>query len=266
IEIGTLPPIVPRPAAPQIRPNQPRVFDYDAEVPQKPVGGPSPELPGGPGVLGPQTQEGLPTCLLCTCLITTVYCDDLGLQSVPPIPKDTTHFYARYNKIKKIHKSDFANLNNLKKIDVTANAISEVDEDAFSGLPRLQELVVRENQLHKLPELPSTMTLIDASHNKLGGTGIKHETFKDMSHLLYLHLADNSINHIPVPLPDSLRSLHLQNNNIQKLNEDTFCNTKDLNYVRRALEDIRLDDNPINLSDTPQAYLCLPRMPTGRLI
>lgn len=53
-------------------------------------------------------SPGMPTCLLCTCLGGSVYCDDLKLDSVPPLPKDTTHFYARYNRITKINKSDFA--------------------------------------------------------------------------------------------------------------------------------------------------------------
>lgn len=55
-------------------------------------------------------SSGMPTCLLCTCLGGSVYCDDVRLQSVPPLPKDTTHFYARYNKITKINKSDFAHM------------------------------------------------------------------------------------------------------------------------------------------------------------
>lgn len=53
---------------------------------------------------------GLPTCLLCTCLGTTVYCDDHELDAVPPLPKKTTYFYSRYNRIRKINKNDFANL------------------------------------------------------------------------------------------------------------------------------------------------------------
>jgi len=53
-------------------------------------------------------SPGMPTCLLCTCLGGSVYCDDMKLDSVPPLPKDTTHFYARYNRITKINKSDFA--------------------------------------------------------------------------------------------------------------------------------------------------------------
>ncbi|XP_040886264.1 uncharacterized protein LOC121176286 [Toxotes jaculatrix] len=211
-------------------------------------------------------RRGMPTCLLCTCLGGSVYCDDLKLDSVPPLPKDTTHFYARYNRIIKINKSDFASMNKLKKIDLTANEIRAIDDKAFLGLPELEELVIRENHISQLPALPETMTLIDASHNNIGTKGIHKEAFKDMTGLLYLYLTDNHIDYIPVPLPDSLRSLHLQRNNIQMMHEDTFCNLKDFSYIRNALEDIRLDGNPINLSRTPQAYICLPRIPIGDLI
>ncbi|XP_037316187.1 epiphycan [Pungitius pungitius] len=209
--------------------------------------------------------KGMPTCLLCTCLGGSVYCDDLKLDSVPPLPKDTTHFYARYNRITKINKSDFAFMNKLKRIDLTANEIKSIDERAFLGLPELEELVIRENHVSRLPALPETMSLIDASHNDIGSKGVHQEAFKDMTGLLYLYLTDNHIDYIPVPLPDSLRSLHLQRNNIQTMHGDTFCNLKDFNYIRNALEDIRLDGNPINLSRTPQAYVCLPRIPIGDL-
>ncbi|KAI5618013.1 epiphycan isoform 2 precursor, partial [Silurus asotus] len=209
--------------------------------------------------------QGMPTCILCTCLGGSVYCDDVKLVNVPPLPKDTTHFYARYNRITKINKSDFANMNKLKRIDLTSNAISKIEDSALFGLPALEELVIRENNVAQLPALPKTMTLVDASHNNLGRTGIRHEAFKDMTGLLYLYLTDNRLDHIPIPLPESLRSLHLQNNNIQMIHEDTFCKRTDLNFLRMALEDIRLDGNPVVLSRTPQAYVCLPRIPIGAL-
>uniref|UniRef100_A0A8D2ZKT8 Epiphycan n=1 Tax=Scophthalmus maximus TaxID=52904 RepID=A0A8D2ZKT8_SCOMX len=239
--------------------------EEEAELPLKPQL--IPQGSGGSGVLmGPDTQKGMPTCLLCTCLGGSVYCDDLKLDSVPPLPKDTTHFYARYNRITKINKSDFASMNKLKRIDLTANEITTIDDKAFLGLPELEEVVIRENHITQLPALPETMTLIDASHNNIGTKGLHREAFKDMTGLLYLYLTDNHVDYVPVPLPDSLRSLHLQRNNIQMMHEDTFCNLKDFNYIRNALEDIRLDGNPINLSRTPQAYICLPRIPIGDLI
>ncbi|KAK0142819.1 Epiphycan [Merluccius polli] len=250
------------------------------ETPQEGTGGTEgsavTELPEPETTVGPVTtvepeepvvdRTGMPTCLLCTCLGTSVYCDDLKLDSIPPLPKETTHFYARYNRLTKINKSDFAFMNKLKRIDVTSNDISSIDEKAFSALPALEELVIRENHVSQLPALPATMTLIDASHNNVGTRGIHKEAFKDMAGLLYLYLTDNHLDYIPVPLPDSLRALHLQRNNIQSMHEDTFCNLQDFNYIRNALEDIRLDGNPVNLSRTPQAYICLPRIPVGTLI
>ncbi|XP_030296407.1 epiphycan isoform X3 [Sparus aurata] len=267
IEIGTLAPPdynYPVPEA-SLEEQEQEEEEEEEEMPLKPQL--IPQGSGGSGVLmGPDTQKGMPTCLLCTCLGGSVYCDDLKLDSVPPLPKDTTHFYARYNRITKINKSDFAFLNKLKRIDLTANEITSVDDRAFMALPELEELVIRENHISQLPALPETMTLIDASHNNIGTKGIHNEAFKDMTSLLYLYLTDNHVDYIPVPLPDSLRSLHLQRNNIQMMHEDTFCNLKDFNYIRNALEDIRLDGNPINLSRTPQAYICLPRIPIGDLI
>uniref|UniRef100_UPI00398E3CE3 epiphycan-like n=1 Tax=Pristiophorus japonicus TaxID=55135 RepID=UPI00398E3CE3 len=235
--------------------------DYEEElIPHEPL---DPGAPSVPGLLGPDTKEGLPTCLLCTCLSGSVYCDDTDIESIPPLPKDTTYFYARFNKLTNIKKGDFSGLNHLKRIDVTGNRISSIDEDALRQLPELVDLMVASNELVQLPELPKTMINIDASHNKLHSNGIKKEAFKDMSNLEYLYLAGNALSYVPLPLPESLRSINLQNNNVQQIDNDTFCNSKDIHYVRKALELIRLDGNPINLSKTPDAYICLPQVPHG---
>ena len=53
---------------------------------------------------------GMPTCLLCVCISGSVYCDDTGLDQIPPLPKDTTHFYGRFNKIRHVKNTDFINL------------------------------------------------------------------------------------------------------------------------------------------------------------
>ncbi|XP_038636412.1 epiphycan [Scyliorhinus canicula] len=236
--------------------------DYEEEeyVPHEPL---DPGAPSVPGFLGPESKEGLSTCLMCTCLSGSVYCDDTDIKSIPALPKETTHFYARFNKLTNIKKGDFAGLNHLKRIDVTGNSISSIDEDALRQLPELVDLMVASNELAQLPELPKTMVSIDVSYNKLHSNGIKKEAFKDMNNLEYLYLAGNGLNYVPLPLPESLRSINLQNNNVQQIDDDTFCNSKDIHYIRKALELIRLDGNPINLSKTPHAYICLPRVPYG---
>ncbi|XP_053320506.1 epiphycan [Spea bombifrons] len=264
IEIGTVLPVVNRPI---ISPEHvPEEEEEAEESTPKLIDGSSPQGPLSPGVLVPETSGDISTCILCTCIRTTVYCDDHNLDSVPPLPRETTHVYLRFNRITKINKNDFANLNKLQKLDLTSNIIEAIDEDAFRSLSTLNELILRDNRLRQLPELPNTLNVIDVSHNRLGRKGIKHEAFKDMNDLHLLYLTDNSLDHIPIPLPDSLQALHLQDNNIQEMHEDTFCKMKDFSYSRRALEDIRLDGNPINLSKTPQAFMCLPRIPVGRLV
>ncbi|ELK33571.1 Epiphycan [Myotis davidii] len=193
-------------------PPQPEEAEEEEEEESTPrlIDGFSPQEPEFTRVLGPHTSEDFPTCLLCTCISTTVYCDDHELDTIPPLPKNTAYFYSRFNRIKKINRNDFANLNDLRKIDLTSNLISEIDEDAFKKLPELRELILRDNKIRQLPDLPSSLTFIDVSNNRLGRKGIKQEAFKDMYDLHHLYLTDNNLDHIPLPLPENLRALHLQ--------------------------------------------------------
>ncbi|XP_033911262.2 epiphycan-like [Acipenser ruthenus] len=268
IEVGTVaPPPNVLPVNQNVPPPETPPPALEEEVPLRPrTTTPPPRLDfEGPGLFGPQTGLGLPTCLLCVCISTSVYCDDVDLEYVPPLPKDTTYFYARFNKIKRVGGNDFLNLNKLKRIDLTGNHITELDEDAFLKLPALQELLLAENKIRSLPELPVTMRYIDARNNQLLSAGIRPEAFKGLTQLEFLYLSYNRLDFIPIPLPESLRSFHIQHNNIQTMHKETFCNHHDTTHQRRALEDIRLDGNPINLSHFPQAYFCLPRLPTGRM-
>ncbi|XP_053098440.1 opticin isoform X2 [Hemicordylus capensis] len=258
IEVGTLAPPTKSLAEPQSTTSLP------TETPQKNPPTPTAARPKGPGLFGSITDQGLPTCLVCVCISTSVYCDDTDLEHILPLPLETTYFYARFNRISRIEANDFIGLTKLQRIDLTSNSISWVDEDSFRLLPSLQELILPENKLTSLPELPGGIVQLDARLNMIQSAGIRPEAFEDLKKLQFLHLSDNKLDYIPVPLPEGLRSLHLQNNNIQTLHRDTFCDSRDHSHIRRALEDIRLDGNPINLSLFPDAYFCLPRLPTGR--
>uniref|UniRef100_U3J434 Opticin n=1 Tax=Anas platyrhynchos platyrhynchos TaxID=8840 RepID=U3J434_ANAPP len=247
IEVGTL---APRPKDPEALPK----VGTTAPAPKPPPPTSSPVRP----------TQGLPSCLLCLCIGTSVYCDDADLERIPLLPPDTTYLYARFNRISAIRAGDFTGLKKLKRIDLTSNSISWADADAFRLLPSLQELILPENRLTALPELPRSIVRLDARLNRIPSTGLQPEAFRDLKQLQFLHLSDNQLDYVPTPLPESLRSLHLQNNNIQTMHKDTFCDSQDHSHIRRALEDIRLDGNPINLSLFPNAYFCLPRLPTGR--
>ncbi|XP_008051158.1 opticin [Carlito syrichta] len=218
------------------------------------------------GLLTSPANHGLPTCLVCVCLGSSVYCDDIELESIPPLPRATAYLYARFNRISHIRAEDFKGLTKMKRIDLSGNSISSIDNDAFLLLAALRDLILSENQLAALPVLPNGIEILDVRLNRLQSSGIQPEAFRALEKLRFLYLADNLLESVPGPLPLSLRSLHLQNNRIETMRSDSFCDAEEHRHTRRQLEDIRLDGNPINLSLFPGAYFCLPRLPIGRFI
>ncbi|XP_068171094.1 osteoglycin, paralog a [Antennarius striatus] len=207
----------------------------------------------------------LPTCLLCVCLTGSVYCEEVSpdMTAVPALPKETAYLYARFNKIEKIRAKDFAEIVTLRRIDLTGNLISEIEDGAFSKLIRLEQLSLAENRLVKLPMLPAQLTSFNANNNLLKTKGVKANAFKKMTKLLNLFLADNKLEAVPF-IPDSVRSLHLQNNNITEVNIDTFCKSNNTYYLRPSLTEVRLDGNPVVLSKYPDSFTCLRVLPVGR--
>ncbi|XP_056128756.1 osteoglycin, paralog a [Lampris incognitus] len=207
----------------------------------------------------------LPTCLMCVCLTGSVYCEDVipDMTAVPTLPKETAYLYARYNKIKKITAKDFADIVTLKRIYLTGNQISEIEDGAFSKLTLLEELNLAENRLVKLPMLPSKLISLNANHNLLRTKGVKATAFKKLTRLVNLFLADNQLEAVP-NIPESVRVVHLQNNNITEISADTFCKGNNTYYLRPNLNEIRMDGNPVLLSKYPNSFTCLRLLPIGR--
>lgn len=207
----------------------------------------------------------LPTCLLCVCLTGSVYCEEVSpdMTSVPTLPKETAYLYARFNKIKKISTKDFADVLTLKRIDLTGNMISEIEDGAFSKLSLLEELSLAENKLAKLPMLPAKLTVFNANYNLLKTKGVKANAFKKLTKLVNLFMADNQLEAVP-HIPESVRILHLQNNNITDVNINTFCRSNDTYYLRPSLSEVRLDGNPVVLSKYPDSFTCMKALPVGK--
>ncbi|KAM4583437.1 osteoglycin, paralog a [Fundulus diaphanus] len=207
----------------------------------------------------------LPTCLLCVCLSGSVYCEEVSpdMTTVPLLPKETAYLYARFNKIKKIGRNDFGDTVTLKRIDLTGNMISEIDDAAFSKLTLLEELSLAENRLVKLPALPAKLTSLNANHNLLKTKGVKANAFKKLTNLANLYLANNQLEAVPF-IPESVRILHLQDNNITEVNTDTFCKSDNSYYLRLSLSEVRMDGNPVVLSKYPDSFTCMKVLPVGR--
>lgn len=77
----------------------------------------------------------------------------------------------------------------LKRIDFTGNIISEIEDGAFAKLTMLEELSLGENQLVKLPMLPTKLISFNANHNKLRTKGVKTNAFKVKSHELHKQIS-----------------------------------------------------------------------------
>lgn len=208
-------------------------------------------------------NDEMPTCLLCVCLSGSVYCEEVDIDAVPPLPKESAYLYARFNKIKKLTAKDFADMPNLRRLDFTGNLIEDIEDGTFSKLALLEELSLAENQLLKLPVLPPKLTLFNAKYNKIKSRGIKANTFKKLNNLSFLYLDHNALESVPPNLPESLRVIHLQFNNITSITDDTFCKANDTRYIRDRIEEIRLEGNPIALGKHPNSFICLKRLPIG---
>lgn len=185
------------------------------------------------------------------------------MTAVPTLPKETAYLYARYNKINKIAAKDFADILTLRRIDLTGNLISEIEDGAFSKLTLLEELSLAENRLVKLPMLPTKLTSFNANYNLLKTKGVKATAFKKLTKLVNLFLAGNQLEAVP-HIPESVRIVHLQNNNITEISGDTFCKGNDTYYLRPNLVEVRMDGNPVLLSKYPNSFTCLKALPIGR--
>ncbi|KAG7228203.1 hypothetical protein INR49_013366 [Caranx melampygus] len=212
----------------------------------------------------PQKAEDLPTCLLCVCLSGSVYCEEVNpeMSAVPTLPRETAYLYARFNKITKIRNNDFADMATLRRIDLTGNLISEIEDGALSKLPNLEELNLAENKLTRLPPLPTKLVSFNANFNKLRTQGVKATAFKKLTKLAYLYLGNNELTAVP-HLPESLHVVHLHNNKISTITDETFCKGNTSYYIRENMDQVRLDGNPIQLSLHPNSFICLQTLPVG---
>lgn len=74
----------------------------------------------------------------------------------------------------------------LKRIDLSGNLISEIEDGAFSKLTMLEELSLADNRLVKLPMLPNKLMSFNANNNQLKTNGVKANAFKVYANM-FLH-------------------------------------------------------------------------------
>ncbi|KAG8589864.1 hypothetical protein GDO81_006550 [Engystomops pustulosus] len=167
----------------------------------------------------------------CACYVNSeVHCTFRSLATVPTrIPK------------------------HVERINLGFNSIQSIPEHAFSGLSKLEMLLIHSNDVQNVPNGAfkdlSALQVFKMSYNKL--KVITSHTFHGLYSLTRLHVDHNKVEFIHPNAFNgltALRLLHLEGNSLQQLHVNTFCTFNFLGYFRQStLKHLYLSDNMIQM-------------------
>uniref|UniRef100_A0A8C5PHF6 Lumican n=1 Tax=Leptobrachium leishanense TaxID=445787 RepID=A0A8C5PHF6_9ANUR len=226
-------------------------------------------------------EGGSPNCAPeCNCPAnypSAMYCDNLKLKTIPPVPKGIQYLYLQNNLIESIDDDAFKNVTDLKWLILDRNQLTnaKIKKNAFSPLKELQKLYISYNNLTELVgPLPKTMDDLRATNNKISKItpnileGLENLTvvhlqhnalkedsisgaFKGLKSLVYLDLSYNEMSKLPKGIPPSVSMLYFDNNKISNVPDEYFQGFKALQYLRLShnkLADSGVPGNAFNVS------------------
>ncbi|XP_078541730.1 podocan-like protein 1 isoform X2 [Lissotriton helveticus] len=147
----------------------------------------------------------------------------------------------------RIHRLAFRKLRKLENLDMSGNFLTFIP----TGLPlSLEVLTLKRNQINSLSqEALANLTQLrelHLAHNRLQVGAITPGTWQQLQRLKTLDLGSNELSYVPPDLPESLESLHLQNNRIASISSEAFHSTPNLRVLF-------LRFNRLTVASTPQA-------------
>uniref|UniRef100_A0A8C3X574 Immunoglobulin superfamily member 10 n=1 Tax=Catagonus wagneri TaxID=51154 RepID=A0A8C3X574_9CETA len=170
----------------------------------------------------------------CACYMPTeVHCTFRYLTAIPDsIPPSVERINLGYNSVVRLTETDFSGLNKLELLMLHSNGIHTIPAKTFSDLQALQVLKMSYNKVRKLHK----------------------DTFYGLRSLTRLHMDHNNIEFINPEVfygLTSLRLVHLEGNQLTKLHPDTFVSLRYLRIFRTSfIKYLYLSDN--FLSSIPQ--------------
>ncbi|XP_036377480.1 podocan [Megalops cyprinoides] len=179
-----------------------------------------------------RVPRGLPrrakTLMLLHNLISEINRNDLATLYT------LTELNLSYNKITspRLHKEAFRKLRLLESLDLSGNSLHTLPY----GLPKsLQILKVKDNQLNSIPDGAlsgmSKLREINLSNNQLKLSSIYQGAWQELSALTVLDLSGNQLTHVPVDLPESLEYIYLQSNRISSVPATAFESTPNIKGI-----------------------------------
>ncbi|KAM6141183.1 matrix-remodeling-associated protein 5 [Erethizon dorsatum] len=125
----------------------------------------------------------------------------------------------------------------VERINLGFNSIQAISETSFSGLSKLELLMIHGNDIPSIPDTAlrdlSSLQVFKFSYNKL--RVISRQTFRGLSNLVRLYVDHNKIEFIhPQAFHGllSLRLLHLEGNLLHQVHPGTFSTFTFLDYFR----------------------------------
>ncbi|XP_023659220.2 leucine-rich repeat transmembrane protein FLRT1-like [Paramormyrops kingsleyae] len=197
----------------------------------------------------PEDQDDVPCPLACRCDEDFIYCNDRGLNAIPPLPMAATILYLQNNHI------DNAGLPTSLERHLTVQVVylydNELDDFPMHLPPSLRELHLQDNNIRTLPRSAlARLPLLEKLHlddNSVSTVSIEDQAFADNPRLRLLFLSRNHLSSIPSGLPASLEELRLDDNRISTIPTHAF---RGLSSLRRLILDGNLLANQRIADDT----------------
>ncbi|XP_072104445.1 podocan-like protein 1 [Mobula birostris] len=200
------------------------------------------------------SNSGLPKAMFNgSQMVTTLILSSNKLRQVPEnLPPLLAQLHLQNNKIIKIPKGAFRNLEQLRELYLQHNRLSNagITAQTFSKMKGLEYLDLSSNGLVKIPEgLPPNIVILQLGknritsisessvngirnleylllqNNRITSAGIHRGAFAKVRNLHTLHLFNNPLGKVPDGLPRRVNSLMLLHNGIQEIGPSDFVTT-----------------------------------------
>ncbi|XP_078387644.1 podocan-like protein 1 isoform X1 [Cetorhinus maximus] len=214
------------------------------------------------------TNAGLPKAMFSgSDMVNILILSNNNLTHVPEnLPPLLIQLHLQHNRISKIPKGAFSNLEQLRELYLQCNSLSNagINSQTFSKMKGMQYLDLSSNNLRKVPDgLPPNIVVLQLGknhitsiskhsinrirnleylllqNNRITASRIHKDAFGKLRKLHTLHIFNNPLSKIPASLPRRINSLMLLHNGIERIGINDFVSTYYLNELNLSYNKLR---------------------------
>ncbi len=141
-------------------------------------------------------------------------------------PPSTRKIFARHNMIHKIKSENFLNLAECIELDLAYNQISQIEENAFRMMTKLEKLILFQNAITIIRKndfiQQKLLCHLYLTYNQI--SEVESGAFKGMRKLSDLHLFENKLVSVPGDTPLWFSQIKFNKNQITRIRKEDFVN------------------------------------------